>query len=211
MTGSRSLFIACSKAARELAGRPEVALRWDEPSALERWSVSGLTGHLVRATTSVEGYLDADPAPSGETIDAARYYELILDRDLDSKLNTAVRTRGEEMAAEGLPALLRLWDSTLARLEERLGYETASRKVRVIDNLVLRLDDYLVTRILEMLVHSDDLAVSVGLETPEFPDAARGAAIATLVRVARMHRGDLAVLRALTRRERDDVEALRVL
>lgn len=211
MAGVRSLFLACSRAARGLAGRPEVAAGWDRPSALERWKLSGLTAHLARATLAVEGYLDAEAAPEGEPISAARYYELVLDRDLDSKLNVAVRQRGDEMAAEGLPALLRLWDSTIARLEERLPYEAASRKVRVIDDLVLRLDDYLVTRMLEMLVHSDDVAVSVGTELPSFPGAAWDLVIGTLVDVARMHRGDLAVLRALARRERDDVEALRVL
>lgn len=211
MPGIRKTFIQCSRAARELAGRAQVAERWDTPSALERWNVSGLTAHLARATTAVEGYLDAEAAPEGEPISTARYYELVLDRDLDSDLNVGVRQRGDEMAAEGLPALLRLWDSTLVRLEERLPYEAASRKVRVIDDLVLRLDDYLVARMIEMLVHSDDVAVSVGADLPTFPAAAWDLVIGTLVQVARLHRGDLAVLRALARRERDDVEALRVL
>ena len=207
----RKLFLACSRAARSLAGAPEVKAGWDEASALERWKVSGLTGHLVRATTSVEAYLDAEQAPEGEAISPARYYELILDRDLESTLNVAVRSRGDEMAAEGLAPLLSLWDGTLARLEDRLDYETASRRVRVFDDLVLKLDDYLVTRILEMLVHADDVAVSTGAALPEFPTAAYDLVIGALVDVARLHRGDLAVLRALARRERDEVEALRVL
>lgn len=211
MTPRRKLFLACSKAARSLVGAPGVADAWDEPSALERWKVSGLTGHLVRATTSVEAYLDADQAPEGEAITAARYYELILDRDLDSKLNVAVRERGDEMAADGLASLLALWDGTLARLEERLDYEAASRRVRVFDDLVLKLDDYLVTRMLEMIVHADDVAVSTGAALPDFPEAAYELVIGTLVGAARLHRGDLAVLRALARRERDEHAALRVL
>ena len=211
MTPRRKLFLTCSRAARGLAGAPEVAKAWDEPSALERWKVSGLTGHLVRATTSVEAYLDADQAPEGEAITPSRYYELILDRDLDSKLNVAVRERGDEMATEGLASLLALWDGTLARLEERLDYEAASRRVRVFDDLVLKLDDYLVTRMLEMIVHADDVAVSTGAALPDFPEAAYEAVIDTLVGAARLHRGDLGVLRALARRERDEPEALRVL
>ena len=211
MTPRRKLFLACSRAARSLAGAPEVAAKWDEPSALERWKVSGLTGHLTRATTSVEAYLDAGQAPEGEAITPARYYELILDRDLDSDLNVAVRDRGDEMAADGLAPLLALWDGTLARLEERLDYEAASRRVRVFDDLVLKLDDYLVTRMLEMIVHADDVAVSTGAALPDFPEAAYELAIGTLVDAARLHRGELAVLRALARRERDEHHALRVL
>ena len=30
--------------------------------------------------------------------------------------------------------------------------------------------DFLVTRLMEIVVHADDLAASVGLPTPEFPD-----------------------------------------
>jgi hypothetical protein len=115
------------------------------------------------------------------------------------------------MAEAGLPALLRQWDSAIEKLDERLGYEAGSRKIKVIGGLVLRLDQYLVARIVEMLVHSDDLAVSVGTDLPGFPGAAWDVVIGTLVDVARLHRGDLAVLRALSRRERDDVQALRVL
>jgi len=211
MTGRRSLFLTCSAAARSLAGSPEVAGAWDEPSALERWKVSGLTAHLARATTSVEAYLDADTAPEGDSISAARYYELILDRDLDSELNVAVRARGDEMATEGLRPLLALWDGALARLAERLEYETASRKVRVYDDLVLRLDDYLVTRILEIIVHSDDVAASTGAALPDFPTAAFDLVIGTLVDVGRLHHGDVAVVRALARRERDEPNALRIL
>ena len=34
----------------------------------------------------------------------------------------------------------------------------------------LTTDDFLVTRSMELVVHSDDLAASVGLPTPDFPD-----------------------------------------
>ena len=211
MTGRRSLFLTCSRAARSLAGSPEVAARWDEPSALEQWKVSGLTGHLVRATTSVEAYLDAEQAPDGEAISPARYYELILDRDLDSELNVAVRDRGDQMAADGLASLLSQWDGTLRRLEERLDHEAGSRRIKVYDDLILRLDDYLVTRILEIIVHSDDVAASTGAALPDFPTAALDLVIGTLVDVGRLHHGDVAVVRALARRERDEPNALRIL
>src|SRR5438309_1811510 len=63
----------------------------------------------------------------------------------------------------------------------------------------------------QMTVHADDLAVSVGVEPPRLPFLATTIAIETLVAVARHRHGDIAVLRALARRERDDIDALRVL
>ena len=61
------------------------------------------------------------------------------------------------------------------------------------------------------VVHADDLAVSLEVAPPPLPAAAFGSAITTLIEVARICHGDAAVLRALTRRERDTVAALRVL
>jgi hypothetical protein len=77
--------------------------------------------------------------------------------------------------------------------------------------MVLTLDDYLGTRLVELCVHVDDLAVSGGEPAPSLPEGATGRAVEILVDVARLRQGDPGVLRALTRRERDPVEALRVL
>jgi hypothetical protein len=73
------------------------------------------------------------------------------------------------------------------------------------------LDDYLPTRLVETVVHADDLAVSTGAARVDFDPRAFDVVIDVLVGTARGRHGDLAVVRALTRRERDDVEALRVL
>ena len=68
MNRVRAAFLDASAVAIDLLATPEVEAKWDEPSALAEWSVRGLAGHLVRATTSVEMYLDADPDPAGEPI-----------------------------------------------------------------------------------------------------------------------------------------------
>ena len=73
------------------------------------------------------------------------------------------------------------------------------------------MDALLETRLTEFIVHCDDLSLSVGRPMPEFPREAYDISIATLIDIARRFRGDLAVVRAMTRRERDDVDALRVL
>jgi hypothetical protein len=82
--------------------------------------------------------------------------------------------------------------------------------MRVFGGLVMELDDYLITRICEILVHGDDLALSIGVDVPEFPRAAWDLATEHLLQVARAQHGNRAVLMAFSRRERDDVDALRV-
>jgi len=75
----------------------------------------------------------------------------------------------------------------------------------------MTLDDYLPTRIVEIVVHADDLAVSVGAPPVPFPADVVDVVVDVLVRTARVTHGDLAVVRALSRRERDAADALRVL
>jgi Mycothiol maleylpyruvate isomerase N-terminal domain len=210
--GLRTDFLEAITAATPLVSSPALAARWEEPSALERFSLRGLAGHLLRAVTSVEVYLDRpEPPPEGAISAAAYYSAAVSETDLAGELHTAIRQRGEDTAAGGPAALAADWVAAADRMRARLGAEPPGRRVRVLYDLVLTLDDYLATRVVELCVHADDLAVSLDEPPPALPEAATGVAVTTLVEVARLRRGDTAVLRALARRERDTVEALRVL
>jgi hypothetical protein len=195
-----------------LLASPDVDRCWDDESVLSLLTVAGLAGHLLRAVTSVEAYLDR-PEPAGEMpIGAAEYFSrAVRDDDLSGPFHTAIRQRGVEAAAGGPEALRAGWESAAHRLGERLAAEPPERLVRVFQDMVIRLDDYLATRLVELCVHTDDLAASLELPAPQLPEPATAAAICTLVDVARIRHGDAAVLRALARRERDAVSALRVL
>ena len=214
MTDRRALFVETALAAQTLLFEPALAERFDQPSALAEFPVRGLAGHLLRALTSVEGYLDAPGPETGATpVSPAGYYAAVAAAggDVGSELNRAVRQRGLEQAAGTAGELALAWGDTAARLADRLEREPAGRLVRVFGDMVLTLDDYLVTRLVELVVHADDLAASLAVPPPPLPAAATGLVIATLVEVARIRHGDAAVLRALARRERDAVGALRVL
>jgi hypothetical protein len=63
-------------------------------------------------------------------------------------------------------------------------------------------NDFLLTRVMELVVHADDLAVSLGIATPPMPEAATEATIQLLSRIAAWRHGPLSVVRALARRER---------
>ena len=63
-------------------------------------------------------------------------------------------------------------------------------------------DDFLLTRMMEIVVHSDDLAASVGLEAPEFPDEVVVPVLDLLTRLAVRRHGATALVRTLTRPQR---------
>lgn len=208
----RKTYLECCEIALDLLKRDEVKQTWAHPSALREWTVGGLAGHLARALTTVKEYLGAELAPTGEARSAAAYYSAAVDTDdLDSELHRGIRQRGEQMASMGYKTLLELEKTVLDELRTTLNEESDSRRVRAHKGIVLFLDDYLITRLVELSVHMDDLALSAGVPTPPLPHAALDIAIDALVSTARHRHGDLAVLRALTRRERDEINALRVL
>jgi Mycothiol maleylpyruvate isomerase N-terminal domain len=211
MQAIRDTFLETSRASHQLLESGEVARHWQDPSALKQWAVSGLAGHLARAALAVETYLDA-PEPDEKLVSPATYYTVAVegDDDLNSELHRGIRARGDETAAAGHDDLIEKHDACIQRLVLRLPQESDDRKVRVWKDMALVLDDYLITRILEMVVHIDDLAVSVNVEPPAIPQRATDLTIATLIDIARLKHGDQAVVRALTRRERDTINALRV-
>jgi hypothetical protein len=209
-TDVRRAFLAAVDAARTLLLMSAVPRRWQAASALPEFTLRGLAGHLVRAATTVLDDMRA-PEPAGEPLPAAAYLARIPPAPaLDSDLARAVRQRGEHMAAAGLPALLAALDGARAELERVLSLQPPTRRVAVLGGQVMLLDDYLLTRILELLVHTDDLAASAGLPERPLPSAALELALRHLLDVARLRHGDLAVLRAFTRRERDTHDALRI-
>jgi uncharacterized protein (TIGR03083 family) len=215
VTDIRTLFCDSADATASLLAEPALNERFDQASALAEFSVRGLAGHRLRAMTSVERYVD-DPEPAGaerDAVSAAGYYAGTVEPggDLGSDFHRAIRQRGEEAAPAEPQDFPALWADTAGRLRARLAAETPDRLVQVYGGLVLTLDAYLVTRLIELVVHADDLAVSLGVSRPPLPPAADALVITTLVDVARLRHGDAAVVRALTRRERDPGDALRVL
>ena len=69
--------------------------------------------------------------------------------------------------------------------------------------------DFVTTRLMEMVVHGDDLAVSVGLPTPEHEPAVVSPVLALLTEVSLQRHGQVALVRALSRPQRStgDVSA----
>lgn len=203
-------YLATAEVTAALLADPAVERRWDKPSALSGMRVAGLAGHLARSVVLTEPFLD-EPSAEGEPLSTAEYYLAGEEpTDLDSRANRRVRESGEETAAAGLGALNGAVDEALERLRRRLPGEDLGVTRRWFGRLTTT-RTVLQARTLEMVVHVDDLAVSVDVPTPSLPPSAVDMSIRLLVSMARGRHGDLAVVRALTRRERDTNQALRVL
>ncbi len=214
MTTIRDDFLAALRVGRGVLAAPEVETAWDLPSALDLMTVRGLAGHLTRAVTSVNAYLDRDAPPAGSVLlDAPGYLMSIdgLSEDITSELHAAIRARGEQAAFGSHADLVGLWDTEVKRLGERLWSEPGDRALPALDGRQMLLDEYLVTRAVELVVHADDLAASVGVDPPAFDRSVTEPVIGCLVEVARRRHGDLSVVVSMTRRERDRVGAMRVL
>lgn len=192
LVGAASLAVA-------LIDDPAVAQRWAEPSALTGYSVGGLAGHLARAVETVARYLDAPPPVDVELVDAAGYAVAVLgDHDpLTSDFHAAVRARGEQGAVDGPVNLAASTRQTIEALAARPF--DLDRRITVLDGVAIALGDYLDTRLVEIVIHSDDLAVSVGLPTPDFDVETWATVEQVLAETARRRHGPRAVALANAR------------
>jgi hypothetical protein len=210
MHETRLTFLAAASEARTVLVLADVEDRWNEDSALPGMTIGALAAHIARAVLTVQTYLGSHVHGDVEPMSGAAYYAGMGElSDIDSEVNVAVRARAATSAAEGVRALIESFDACVAHLGHALAVEPDDRLVEVRGQLVLPLDEYLLTRILELTVHADDLCVSIGRPTPALSGIP--ATIALLVDIAELRHGEVAVLRALARRERDHSEALRVL
>ena len=209
MNDVRTAYLDSYRALGALASVPSLAERWHSESALADFSVRGLAGHLiVRTGWAVLDYLDAELPADASPVEGPRYYATVLGR-MDAAEHEQVRVRGEAAAPDGPEGLVTSYEGALEGLA-RLDEEPPDRLMQVYGGVVLQLDDYLVTRICEILIHADDLAVSLEVDPPNFPQAAWDLALEHLLAVARTTHGERAVLMGFSRRERDPGEALRV-
>lgn len=198
-------YLATARIAAGLLRQPGIAHHWSASSALPEYRISGLAGHLATAVFRVVESLDA-PVPDAEPVDAVRYFAraAVPGPALDDPIHQAVRDLGERTAGTDAADLADRVGAALADLAHRLPTLPPDRLVFA-TRAVLRLDQWLLTRLVELAVHLDDLAVSIDVETPTLPPGAADLVLTTLVRIAAVHYGEVPVLRALSRRERATV------
>jgi hypothetical protein len=200
-------YLAASDAALGLLESAEVTGRWAEPSACDGFTVGGLAAHLAWQVQSARWAVESERPASGAAVTGlmAHYEQAAwLGADPETPVNLGIRETGEKRAEAGPAEVLRLTREARAYLAGRFGALSPAEVIAVpwIEGRAMTLGDLLGTRVLELLIHTDDLAVSVGVETPLAPDTAYARLFALLTPLAARRHGPIAVLRALSRAER---------
>jgi len=207
-----TLFLEMGNTVGNLLKHPDVETNWDEASALEHMTVGALAAHLGRAFTTAWLYRQADECVMEEDIDASQYFFRAFnqpDEDL-AELNANVAQRAADDAEPGVVAVRELHDRTVTELRTRLIGEPAERGIEVFGNVCMPLDSYLVTRMVEAIIHSDDLAYSLGIDTPTFAPDVVDIVMVALLGMARERHGDVSMLREFARGERSTGDRLPV-
>ena len=202
------LFPEVARVAADLIRHPEVARRWGDESACAGMTVGGLANHLAGQAANVVRLVAAPPHDAAP-ISVLEHYRRAawVHTGLDDEANVDVRTSADAYAATGAADLEARVQSDLDALPAALapvldGTRTPDSVLIPWQGWSLTAAGFVLTRTMEALVHSDDLAASIGVDTPGFPDEAAGAVLGLLASVAAERHGLAAVLRALRRRQR---------
>ena len=202
------LFPEVARVAADLLGHPAVAARWADESACAGMTVGGLANHLAGQAGNVVRLLAATPRDAA-AIPVIEHYRRAawVHSGPESEANVDIRTSADDEASAGPAALQERVRRDLDALAGALAPVLAgSRDPGTVlipwQGWSLTSADFVLTRTMEVLVHSDDLAASIGVDTPRFPDEAADAVLGLLASVAAERHGRTAVLRALSRPQR---------
>jgi Mycothiol maleylpyruvate isomerase N-terminal domain len=204
MNAMADAFLIAVDSVVDLLDRPEVADGWGTPSALAEWSVGGLAAHLADQAVFGHSLLTAEESASPPIpLDEHYLRAAWVTAEVGDEVNVGIRAGGERAAAAG-PDALRA--RVLAVRDELPAVFAATQPERAVlipwQGWALRRDDFLTTRMMEITVHGDDLAASVGVPPPALPDAVLGPVLGLLTRLAVRRHGQSAVVAALSRAER---------
>ncbi|WP_404383857.1 maleylpyruvate isomerase N-terminal domain-containing protein [Knoellia locipacati] len=198
-------LVASTRTSIQLAESDPVRDAWGDESACAGMTVGGLAHHLLAQTGHVvRGLSTAAPSDApviglldhytrAPWVQASRSGE--TDPDQDDKDNSAAGVGHERVLAVARHAL--------ADLPGALALQRDPDVIHIPwQGWSLATPDFATTRMMEMVVHGDDLAASVGLPTPEHDPLVVDAVLDLLVHVSLARHGQVALVRALSRPQR---------
>lgn len=187
----------------DLVATPQVAAGWGRESALPGMTVGGLTRHLVSQPECAVEFLTTPPPGHAETVSLRDYFARVdwLEAPVDAPENTSIRDDFNDLADPGPADSLDVLERSRAGLAQAIASAGPTTYVPWQD-CALPTDDFLVIRLLEIVVHADDLAVSLGLPTPRFDPDVLDPVLGLLAVLSQRRHGQDVVVRALAREER---------
>jgi hypothetical protein len=209
----RRLWTDTSRVALDAASDLRIGRRWSDPSSLPDMSIGDLVGHLLHSgIILLEESLDL-PVPAGEPMTTAVLFS-IIPFDADDDIHGNVRKVAAAHGDGGQVDLLARAAACRERLVTRLAAEPPERVVGPAvsgSTISWGLDDFIAARILELVVHFDDLIASVDLGEVKLPTPAVALTCHLGIDIAMRRHGPASVMRALYRSDRNSPDALRPL
>jgi len=187
----------------DLVASVEVADAWEHESALTGMTVGGLARHLVSQAECAVEFLSTPGPPDAQALTLVGHYDRVdwLHAPVYAVENTSIRDDFNQMGAAGHAESVETLAHARVQLAAAINAAGPTTYVPWQD-CALPTDDFLVVRLMEMVVHTDDLACSVGVAVPAFDPEVLEPVLALLAALAARRRGPGAVLRALSRHER---------
>lgn len=197
----------------DLLDDPETTKRWKEPSALRGLSVGGLAAHVTMGAAYILRLLDAPGGSGAPRVNVPQYMATMKMEDFDADIHRYIRDKNEQSATHGPENTISRFRELISTLGDRLRAEPGSLllDMRPTFPWAQTLEDRLRLLVVDLVVHADDLAVSIDRPSSEGPASAASVAIDALVATARFQHGDRTVIRALSRRERSTARVFPVL
>ncbi|MEX0659059.1 MAG: maleylpyruvate isomerase N-terminal domain-containing protein [Egibacteraceae bacterium] len=146
-----------------LGGMPADA--WPRPG-LGEWSVAELVAHLVRTATRVDAYHGVEVDAHRPDVDRVEYFRVDLEAAAPA---IAQRARGEAADVDPCTLARRFADGWRASAARAGGL--AADHLLATPHGAMRLDAYLATRVLELVVHHGDLRAALDQPPASTPDA----------------------------------------
>jgi len=147
--------------------------QWELPG-LGVWSVRELAAHTLRALTTIERYLVAEPSVDRLIVDAVDYYRVAL---ADSRVHASVAERGRTAGAELTDPV----GECQATGEQVLALVASTADDDVVETSAgkMMFIEYLATRATELGLHTLDLQRATG--QPQFMPPATSAMVVGLM------------------------------
>ncbi|MBX3285270.1 MAG: maleylpyruvate isomerase N-terminal domain-containing protein [Actinobacteria bacterium] len=151
---------------RSLAGAVEDH-QWDQPG-LGEWNVRELVAHTDRVFKTLLDYSEGDVKDPTEIYSAAAYFRIVL-AEQTPHVHIAARAKREAAETDG-------WVSATDDLAARAGALVERSAPDLPMHLMvgeMQLDQYLATRVVELVVHGLDLSRALALPTSAPVESAR--------------------------------------
>jgi len=144
---------------------------WDRPTRCAPLTVVQLAAHAMRGGIRIGEMLDAGPVDAEPEKDGATYFAFDPVEAGGAIVRRAVEAAASLEPASAADAWSRSWATVLDRADHDLA--TDDRVYRSVFGL-MRMSEYLRTRVVEVTIHAMDLRDALGLPPDPSPEGLRG-------------------------------------